>query len=442
MRSTTESRPLKVLLLSLFHPELVRGGAQQVCYELFQGLKEIEGIEPTLLSAVDPSFKALYKAGARITGFDGRPGEFVFLGRDYDYWWHRSGSHLLVESYIEFLETLQPDVVHFHHFLLYGIDFVTLTRKTLPNARIVFTLHEFLTICAADGQMVRRSDKSLCSRPSSIRCHQCFPERGPEEFFTRELWMKRHLSEVDMFTTPTRFMLAHFEQWGLPPEKLVYVTNGQPDYSRGENHVKEREKRNRFGFFGQMVDNKGVWVILQAVALLRAEGFTDFVVELNGENLQYASPERRTEIEKFLEEEKELPSHERIVQLNGGYQVDQLAYRMARVDWCIVASVWWEAFALVISEAWMFKRPVICSNIGAMAERVVHEQNGLNFAVADPRSLADTIKRACTEEGLWDKIVAQITPPPPREDMVNGFLELYRGAAKSAETKEVPAHAH
>ena len=115
MRSTTESRPLKVLLLSLFHPELVRGGAQQVCYELFQGLKEVEGIEPTLLSAVDPSFKALYKAGARITGFDGRPGEFVFLGRDYDYWWHRSGSHLLVESYIEFLETLQPDVVHFHN---------------------------------------------------------------------------------------------------------------------------------------------------------------------------------------------------------------------------------------------------------------------------------------------------------------------------------------
>lgn len=420
---------MKILMLSLFHPELVRGGAQQICYELFEGLKGVEGVEPILLSAVDPSFKALYKAGARITGFDGRPGEYIFLARDYDYWWHRSASHFLVEAYVEFLETMQPDVVHFHHFLLYGIDFVTLTRRTLPNARIIFTLHEFLTICAADGQMVRRSDKSLCSRPSSVRCHQCFPERGPEEFFTRELWMKRHLAEVDMFTTPTRFMLRHFEQWGIPPAKLTYVTNGQPDYSKGETQIEQREKRNRFGFFGQMVDNKGVWVILQAVALLRAEGFTDFVVELNGENLKYASPERRAEIEGFLESEKELPSHERIVQLNGGYQVDQLSYRMARVDWCIVASVWWEAFALVISEAWMFKRPVICSNIGAMAERVVHEQNGLNFAVADPRSLADTIKRACTEPGLWDRIVAQITPPPARDDMVNGFLDLYRSAA-------------
>jgi len=60
--------------------------------------------------------------------------------------------------------------------------------------------------------------------------------------------------------------------------------------------------------------------------------------------------------------------------------------------------------------------------------------------VADPRSLADTIKRACTEEGLWDKIVAQITPPPPREDMVNGFLELYRGG-RADQSEEMIAHA-
>ena len=68
---------MKVLLLSLFHPELVRGGAQQICYELFTALKSCDGIEPTLLAAVDPTFKSLYKVGAQITGFDGREGEFV-----------------------------------------------------------------------------------------------------------------------------------------------------------------------------------------------------------------------------------------------------------------------------------------------------------------------------------------------------------------------------
>ena len=95
--------------------------------------------------------------------------------QDYDYWWHKTSSPMVIEALIDFLETIQPDVVHFHHFFTYGADVLTLTRRVLPNARIVFTFHEFMTICAADGHMVRRTDQSLCTHASQIRCHQCFP---------------------------------------------------------------------------------------------------------------------------------------------------------------------------------------------------------------------------------------------------------------------------
>jgi hypothetical protein len=36
--------PLKVLLVSVHHPALVRGGARQVCQELFQELRATPGI--------------------------------------------------------------------------------------------------------------------------------------------------------------------------------------------------------------------------------------------------------------------------------------------------------------------------------------------------------------------------------------------------------------
>ena len=124
------------------------------------------------------------------------------------------------------------------------------------------------------------------------------------------------------------------------------------------------------GFFGQVVDNKGVWVVLQAVEHLRAEGFTDFVVEINGDNLRYASERRRREFTAFMQRERERPVAEQNVVFNGSYHTDQLAARMSRVDWCIVPSVWWESFGLVISEAWMFHRPMIASNVGGMAERI------------------------------------------------------------------------
>ena len=98
---------------------------------------------------------------------------------------------------------------------------------------------------------------------------------------------------------------------------------------------------------------------------------------------------------------------------------------MARVDWCIMPSVWWEVFGLVISEAWMFGRPVICSNVGGMAERVRDEVDGLHFEMGDPRALAAAIRRACEEDGLWQRLRDALPEPPGRELMVQGYLPLY-----------------
>ncbi len=86
----------RILIISLFHPELLRGGAQQLAYELFQGLRAREDCETTLLAAIDPQFTGLYKPGAHITGFDGRPGEFLLLTRDYNHLWHKNSAPQLM----------------------------------------------------------------------------------------------------------------------------------------------------------------------------------------------------------------------------------------------------------------------------------------------------------------------------------------------------------
>ncbi len=414
---------LKVLLISLFHPELIRGGAQQICYELFEGLREEPDVEPVLLASVDSSYPALYKSGARITGFDGRHNEFLYLSADYDHLWHKTGSPLHIEAFAEFLENVQPQAVHFHHFLTYGIDLITLTRRVLPNCRIVFTFHEFLTICDANGHMVRTTDRSLCTHASPVRCHQCFPSRSPEQFLMRKMWFMQHLSVVDAYTCPSRFMIEHFVRWGIPREKIHHVTNGQRVY--GIPTTPPQGLKARFGFFGQFVDSKGIHVLLRAVRQLRAEGFTDFSVDLNGDNLRYATPSIREEIETFLAEESRHPPDERIVTLNGSYHVDELPSRMSRVDWCIVPSIWWEVFGLVISEAWMFGKPVICSNVGGPGERVINEVGGLHFQLGDHRSLARVMRRAASEEGLWERLRAGVPEPPARSTMVNDFIRHY-----------------
>lgn len=424
---TEGAAPIKVLLISLFHPELVRGGAQLVCHELFQGLQQTAGVQPVLLASVDLSYPALYKSGARITGFDGRPDEFLYLSAEYDYLWHKTSSHLHVAVLEEFLLTVRPDVVHFHHFLTMGVDWLTLVRRILPQCRIIFTFHEFLSICHANGHMIRKTDGSLCDHASPVRCHQCFPEFSPEHFLLRRMWFMRHLAAVDLFTCPSRFMIEHYVTWGLPRARIRHVTNGQQNHAQGLR-VTNPGPHRRFGFFGQFVDAKGVAVILRAVQLLRAEGVQGFSVDLNGDNLRYASEAMRTEVEGFLAEEALLPPDQRIVRNNGSYEVAQLGARMARVDWCIVPSVWWEIFGLVISEAWMFGKPVICSNVGGMKERVSNEVDGLHFEMGDPQSLARTMLRAMTEDGLWARLHAALPEPPARATMVAGYLGVYEEA--------------
>jgi glycosyltransferase involved in cell wall biosynthesis len=413
----------KILLISLFHPELMRGGAQQVCYELFQGLKQRGDCDVTLLASSDASYPALFKAGARITGFDGREDEFLYLMQDYDYWYHKTASVLHIDALIEFFETINPDIIHFHHFFTYGADIITLARKVLPKTKIVFTFHEFMSICAANGQMVRLTDQSLCTHASQVRCHQCFPDRSPEQFLSRRLWFQSHLGHADVFTCPSKFMIEHYVRWGIDPNLIRHVTNGQRPY--GQKAAAHPGPKTRFGFFGQFVDNKGIQVLLRAVGQLRAQGFTGFTVDLNGSNLQYASAPVREEIEAFLAAEVLLPMHEQMVFNNGSYHVDELPSRMSRVDWCVVPSIWWEIFGLVISEAWMFGKPVICSNVGGPAERITHDVDGLHFQMGDHRALANAIRRACTEDGLWERLAAALPAPPSRAAMVDQFFEIY-----------------
>ena len=139
---------------------------------------------------------------------------------------------------------------------------------------------------------------------------------------------------------------------------------------------------------------------------LRSQGFTDFTVEINGDNRYFqvtARGDRRISVRR-----KKLPMEEQIVFYNGGYHIDGLANLMARVDWCIVPSTWWEIFGLVISEAWMFGKPVICSNQGGLKERVRHGVDGLQFQLGDPRDPAETMRRAATEAGLWERLHANI----------------------------------
>jgi glycosyltransferase involved in cell wall biosynthesis len=70
---------------------------------------------------------------------------------------------------------------------------------------------------------------------------------------------------------------------------------------------------------------------------------------------------------------------------------------MAEAAALVTPSVWYEGFPMTIVEAFAAGLPVIASRLGAMAEVISHEQNGLHFTPGDVLDLAGTVRHAFAE---------------------------------------------
>jgi glycosyltransferase involved in cell wall biosynthesis len=129
------------------------------------------------------------------------------------------------------------------------------------------------------------------------------------------------------------------------------------------------------------------------------------------------------------------------VTLVGRYEHAELAQLMAEIDWVVVPSIWWENSPLVIQEAFQYGRPVICSDIGGMAEKVTHGVNGLHFRVGNPASLAATILEAVSSPGLWEQLSGAIPDIYRMEDHVAAVGAIYRALLEGAPPSEGNARA-
>lgn len=395
----------RVLQICHNHPRVRPGGAEVYAHELHRHLRRAEEWEPVFLARSGPphSPEGAPHAGTRISPVEGTVDEYLLYPEGHDFDWTfgtmRRRKDLYTEDLHRFLLALRPDVVHFQHTLFIGYDAVREVRRTLPDAAIVYTLHEYLPICHNKGQMVRTVDRSLCTEASPRRCSECFPEIAPDEFFLRQRFIRAQLDLVDLFIAPSSTLRERFVEWGIPRERILLE-----DYGRVEAPPLDAATRSAphdtLGIFGQVNPYKGIDVLLRAMQALGPEAPR---LRIHGANLDLQEHSFRNEISALL------AASERVESL-GPYSAERAQEVMAAVDWVVVPSIWWENSPLVIQEAFAAGRPVICSDVGGMAEKVVDGVNGLHFRVGDPESLAATIRRAVTTLGLWERLCGGIPP--------------------------------
>lgn len=423
---------LRVLIVCHNHPDIYPGGAEGYAFQVYRQLRESGAVEPFFLarhgSTASRKVQSHFGTPFSSIGEDGHQYLAYSEADDFDFLLHSlRNKELLTTHYRDFLQAIRPDVVHFQHSHFLGHDMIRETRNSLPDVPIIYSLHEYLSLCYRDGVMVRTTDEQPCMESSPRRCNECFPSISPQEFFMRKRFLQSHFQEVDQFLAPSRFLMDRYVEWGIPVEKIRYHDQGSPRWSLIPDQNGGRLNRNRFAFFGQVHPYKGIDVLLRAVKLL-IEGvqqdapaaFNEAHVWVHGANLDLQTTEFQKEVGELLQETSGR------VTWAGRYEETDIPRLMHDVDWVVVPSRWWENSPRVIQEAFQFGRPVICSGMGALAEKVKHEVSGLHFRSGDPASLADTMSRAATTDGLWERLRGGIPEVRSIEDDAKALVDLYQ----------------
>jgi glycosyltransferase involved in cell wall biosynthesis len=427
---------MRILFVSYMHPAVAPGGAQQVAFEMYEAALK-RGHEVFFIAALEPPQEAEYgKPGAPIVPAPGKPGQYFYFPQHYNFLHLSVGDWRTLKFFGELIASMRPDVIHFHHYHLVGVEAMRAARLAAPDAHICTTFHEMMAICLADGQMLTRPGRDLCVQSSPMGCHGCFRDLRPEFFTLRGARLRAALDECDSFVFPTEFIAQRYVDWGLNRKKCFIVANGQknpnPNFRRDQHslHV------NRFGFFGQFIDNKGIDVVLEAILILAREGRVPkcgISFKINGGNRHYATPDYLKKIDALIEEIRQAGSDRIQIVALGRYGRDQLAERMEGVDWVITPSTWWEVFGLVVSEAWMFGRPVIVSDIAGLGERVMNGVNGYKFPARNAVALAKWIETLAGNEPEWRRAFAGIKQDWSDLDMFDAYLQTWEQARAISE---------
>lgn len=396
----------RVMILSHGHPELSHGGAERASYAIHGQIRK----------GAMPGWDSVYVARAdrRHIGHDGdfgafrgRADEIVACPPEVDHFFHASSNvRRLYAQLDELVNKFQPDLVHIHHFIYWGIEiFEYFENRDIPT---VATLHEYMAICHRDGQMIKPSG-SLCYQSSPSECAQCFPDITSGLFFLRDSLFIQQLARATRIVSPSAFLADRIKIWSKGRFEAGVVENprDQTCYEPISPLPAGKEKtfrssRIRVGYFGQINQFKGTEVMLDAIAIVKKQGI-DLRVSLFGTNLNVQEEAFRVRIQEKIAELGQ------IVDFFGSYRNEEVLRLMSECDFVIVPSLWWENSPMVIQEAIDAGVRIVASRLGAIEEKLRGYSGAIFFQAGSPSDLADKIITSLQKSTARTRVI----PPPP-----------------------------
>jgi glycosyltransferase involved in cell wall biosynthesis len=376
---------MHILLANNIYPPIMAGGAELIVSYLAEGLAA-RGHRVSVVSTCGPQMEPYppeRRNGVDVFRFfppnrywsferPAAPGAEKFLWHMRDAWNRRAGLRFRA-----LLEKLRPDILHTH--LIDGMSAAIWDQARRANIRIIHTAHDYHLLCPRAFLLTR--EWNLCTRPG-VSCR------------VYRQWHLGTTRQIDLFASPSRFLLAMHEKAGLAALGRAVVHNGvplPPDMAQ-VRRLRAPQSRSRFLMLTRLTVEKGVRVVLDAVRRLPANLDVEIAIAGKGplENEVRAAAAQDSRI-VFL-----------------GYLAGEAkSAALARAGYLLLPSLWYENAPVTIVEAAAYGLGTIASDIGGIPEFVEPEHTGFLFPPGDAAALARMIQTVADSLGIRPVIAAR-----------------------------------
>lgn len=284
----------------------------------------------------------------------------------------------LLAFFVAVLDEFKPDIVHVQHLM--GLPYAILETLVERHIPYVITLHDFWWRCA-NAQLLTNYSQELCQgpQPSFQNCACCALARagvdgevGAFALAPLMAWRNRLLAKAlnaaAALVASTPFVLDWYAAHQASCEKLHLLPLGMPLPENLPVRQRAANDRVRFLYIGGLSYQKGVHVVLEAFQGMPPQA------ELWIAGDEQADPDYVTLLRRMATSN---------VRFMGHLTREAVWATLVDADVVVVPALWYETFSFLITEAFVARKPVLASRIGALANRVSDGVDGILLPPGD-----------------------------------------------------------
>jgi glycosyltransferase involved in cell wall biosynthesis len=350
--------------------------------------------------------------GVHLIGVHNRPTGMLDLGnpeREVD-------DPEISGAFAQALDTVRPQVVHFHN--LHNLGASLLDHTAARGLPAYFTTHNYWLICPRLYMLTGAG--AMCPGPAAAggACAGCVGshdvtghERRLSEIRARA---ERSLTAILAVSGSVRSTLLAS---GYPHDLVDVVRQAMPqDNAIWDQVGREREpgrvaEHLTVAFLGSAYPHKGPQLLVQAAQQAQAE----ITVRIIGE-----VPDRFAGQLRALDRRG-------VVELDGAFSPSEIGGLLAGIDVAVLPSMWWDCAPLAAAECLAGRVPLVVPRLGGLPEAVRDEVDGLTFDGLDAADLARQLDRLAFEPGLLERLQRGIEPPKAFAAYVDELEAYYAG---------------